>query len=201
MTLQKTQIWFTADQHFGSPNIAMYCNRPFVSADDMDYFLIQKANDVVERDHWLFILGDFSMRGKITEYRDRLHCKNIVLLLGGHDQMKMSHYEAAFTKVCRYLELRVIDGDKETYLVLFHHPIERWEKWGKGFIHLHGHSHGECVSRGLRRMDVGVDAQNYKPVSFKDVVWRKGHIPIRLEPRQLHIDPRQSRRPRTGKHE
>lgn len=34
-------IYFTADTHFGHENIIRFCDRPFVSAEEMDEVLIE----------------------------------------------------------------------------------------------------------------------------------------------------------------
>ena len=46
----------------------------------------------------------------------------------------------------------------------------------KGAIHLHGHQHNmpaynrQQARKGLRRYDVGVDANGYKPVSIESII-------------------------------
>lgn len=55
-----------------------------------------------------------------------------------------------------------------------------WDKARRGAIMLHGHIHSdpiynrENIKAGIRRFDVGVDANGYKPVSLDTVVkWAK----------------------------
>ena len=53
--------------------------------------------------------------------------------------------------------------------------IEEWNGYFKGSIDLHGHQHNheeynlENLENGLRRYDVGVDANGMKPVSIAEV--------------------------------
>ena len=60
--------------------------------------------------------------------------------------------------------------------VLFHYPIEEWADYYKGAIHLHGHQHNQKdynhqqVQAKLRRYDVGVDANEFTPVSIEKIV-------------------------------
>ena len=52
-----------------------------------------------------------------------------------------------------------------------------WYKSRHGSLHLHGHIHSheddyniEQKKQGIRRYDVGVDANNYEPVSLKEIL-------------------------------
>lgn len=52
-----------------------------------------------------------------------------------------------------------------------------WYKSNHGSLHLHGHIHSkgdeynrEMRESGIRRYDVGVDANNYEPVSLEEIL-------------------------------
>ena len=83
------------------------------------------------------------------------------------DNEAWQQYSWVFQWVKDYHEL-VWNNQK---FVLFHYPIEEWADFYKGAIHLHGHQHNmpaynrQQVEAGLRRFDVGVDANGFKPVS------------------------------------
>ena len=83
--------YFTADSHFGHANILKYCKRPFKNVLEMDKVIIDNINKVVQPGDTLYHLGDFAFaRGRyeisqIREYRNRINCKNIILILGNHD--------------------------------------------------------------------------------------------------------------------
>ena len=59
--------------------------------------------------------------------------------------------------------------------VLFHYPIAEWNDYYKGAIHLHGHQHNLAVynhqqlQAGIKRYDVGVDANRFAPVSIEQI--------------------------------
>jgi len=60
--------------------------------------------------------------------------------------------------------------------MLFHYPIQEWNGFYRGAFHLHGHQHNHADenvrnrTNGLRRYDVGVDANAMSPVSLKQIV-------------------------------
>ncbi|MCB5742485.1 MULTISPECIES: hypothetical protein [Veillonella] len=66
--------------------------------------------------------------------------------------------------------------DKKVPIALMHYPILAWNRYRHGSMMLHGHIHstGEYNERnrveGIRRYDVGVDANHFYPVSL-DEIW------------------------------
>jgi len=76
-----------------------------------------------------------------------------------------------FTSVNGYLELEL---DKQTF-VLSHYPIDEWfDMDRKGSIMLHGHLHhklDKCeLNTKYRRMDVGIDWEEFRPYSLEEIV-------------------------------
>jgi calcineurin-like phosphoesterase family protein len=55
-----------------------------------------------------------------------------------------------------------------------HYPIESWSSQNYGSIHLHGHTHGKLFSTIKNRYDVGVDSNNYMPISLMQIMDKIG---------------------------
>lgn len=59
---------------------------------------------------------------------------------------------------------------------LFHFPILEWNVYHKGSIQLHGQQNNHenynfsNLKKGIRRFDVGVDANYMAPVSAEDII-------------------------------
>ncbi|MFW6243233.1 MAG: metallophosphatase, partial [bacterium] len=53
-----------SDQHFFHSNIIKYCNRPFKDINEMNYFMIEKWNEVVGINDIIYHHGDFCLGGK-----------------------------------------------------------------------------------------------------------------------------------------
>jgi calcineurin-like phosphoesterase family protein len=72
-----SNIWFTADFHFGHNNIIRYCNRPFRSVEEMDQTILDRLNASVKANDILYFLGDFCIgsKAKALEHRRQIRCK------------------------------------------------------------------------------------------------------------------------------
>ena len=169
-------IYFTSDLHFYHDNIIHHCQRPFRTSEDMNDALIENWNDTVSPDDEVYILGDVTMEGPEKAFAILSQLKGIKYLVrGNHDRFAdnetWQQYAWVFRWVKDYHEM-VWNNQK---FVLFHYPVEEWEDYYKGAIHLHGHQHNvptynlHQAEEGIRRYDVGVDANGYKPVSIKQI--------------------------------
>ena len=65
-------------------------------------------------------------------------------------------------------ETKKIIIDKQE-IVLCHFPWEQWLNMQTGTWHLFGHVHGKLVETKYKRLDVGLDANNFKILSFDDI--------------------------------
>lgn len=162
-------IWFTSDTHFNHTNVIKYCNRPFSSLEEMNEIIIFNWNQLVKPEDTIYHLGDFGFFRKDNTISKEEIFKQLngqkILILGNHDhnnRVKSLPWHSVQTLI-ESLKYQ----DKE--FVLFHYPIEDWNKKFHGAIHLHGHSHGTC-SKMSNRIDVGVDCWNYAPVSIDTII-------------------------------
>jgi calcineurin-like phosphoesterase family protein len=162
--------FFTSDLHYGHTNIIKFCNRPYSSVEEMDEALIQNYNSVVQNDDKVWFLGDLffcdSVRAREILFRlnGRKH-----LILGNHDKMirNQKPVQDMFEKIYPDLHQEHIDG---TLVVMCHYPLLSWNKAFHGSYMLHGHCHNSIpFDNQFRRLDVGVDAHNYFPISWEDI--------------------------------
>lgn len=158
-------IWFTADTHFGHAKSTPYCSRPFASVEEMDAALIANWNRVVALRDEVWHLGDFCFRTDPKRYRDQLNGR-IHLRWGNHDRDRKA-LTPLFESVGDVHYLRY-EGRK---FFLSHYAHRTWPSSHHGTFHLFGHSHGDLPGYG-RSMDVGVDAQQYTPISINEVMER-----------------------------
>ena len=167
-------VYFTSDLHFCHEKMIRIMDRPFRDAADMEEGLIENWNSRVTPEDEVYILGDVTMRGRKEARRalERLNGRKY-LVRGNHDGFadKLAPEENPLLWVRDYacVTWRGIP------FVLFHYPIAEWDRKRYGAIHLHGHLHSrpeynlEQRRLGLRRYDVGVDANGMAPVSAREI--------------------------------
>lgn len=181
--------------HLGHENIIRYSNRPFrlldasgkVILDDRgrekvdikkhDSTIIANINDRVLPGDTLYILGDFSYRSDhgVSAYRDQIHCKNIVLIMGNHDPHRRSgapdsSLTSAFQSIRELMKIRVEVFGVRQEIVLCHYAMRTWNKSHHGIWHLYGHSHGELTDDpNSLSFDVGVDSHAFCPLNVMDI--------------------------------
>ena len=169
-------VYFTSDLHFGHKNVISMCNRPFETVDQMNETLIKNWNSVVSEMDEIYILGDITLHrswNHIAKYLRDLNGKKS-LIKGNHDKWLYDKKcdRSYFDIIVPYHELD-IEGRK---LVLCHYPIADWNGKYRGSIHLHGHvhsTHWSALQVSIGRVyDVGVDANNYFPVSLDQIFER-----------------------------
>lgn len=171
------KLFFTADTHFNHTNILKFCNRPFNSVEQMNETLIDNWNRVVGKDDTVFHLGDFCLGGAAewTKLLDRLNGK-IYLILGNHD---LKNIRQGFIQRFEHVALQMFITVDKQKIYLSHYPFLCFEGSYKDVWQLFGHVHTRKNNTGIdaerlqylypTQYDVGVDNNDFKPVSFNEV--------------------------------
>lgn len=161
-------IYFTADTHFCHTNIINLSKRPFVpyNSKHMNQSLVTYWNEVISDNDIVYHLGDFGLgrRKDLQWILDSLNGEKH-LILGNHDKRNGVQKLSGWQSISNYIELE----HNKIKFVLFHYPIGSWNKMHRGSVHLHGHSHGSYKLTRGRMMDVGVDCNDYRPISIEYV--------------------------------
>ena len=179
-----SEVFFTSDLHFRHGNIIKYCKRPFETVQDQTEKLIENWNKTVPDTATVFILGDFAFATK-NQWRgflNRMTGKKY-LILGNHDRHEDIPTEMFEDVVdLAKVSIKIKDHEWKTF-ILSHRPILCWEGSNDGSIMLYGHVHtctnpevDENIDSELVKLmpknswDVGVDNNNYTPVSVHEVL-------------------------------
>ena len=158
--------YFTSDHHFGHAGALGLYRHPFASVAEMDRQMIDRWNSVIGSDDEVWYLGDFAFRQR----PDRV--ASLVKALHGRKRLITGNNDDAAVKGCdgwesiqAYAEVSVDD----MHLVLCHYPFRTWRNMSKGWVNLHGHSHGRLKPLP-RQFDVGVEVWNFRPVQLAEVL-------------------------------
>ena len=167
--------YFISDTHAHHQRIIELCQRPFESVEEMNEVMAENINSVVGRNDRLIHVGDFSYGGRaeITEWRNRLNCRDIVLVIGNHDKYirkSKTLQRELFTKVEADMFIK-IQGVKTH---VYHFPCVEWDAWFGGGWHLHGHVHGNKPGKHYddptgRSLDLSVDLHGFMPLHEDEV--------------------------------
>ncbi len=159
-------VYFTSDTHFGDPRVLRIDRRPFASIPEHDAELVARWNAVVGPGDEIWHLGDFALHVKPERIGELLAGLNGTkhLIVGNNDGPATLAAEG-WASVQPYAEL-ILDG---TAVVMCHYAFRTWKNMGRGWIDLHGHSHGK-LKKQTRQYDVGVDAWDYRPVTLSTIL-------------------------------
>jgi calcineurin-like phosphoesterase family protein len=176
-----SKIYFTSDMHFGHEAILKYCNRPFANVEEMNQKLIENWNKKVPEDGIVFNLGDFAWGGYPfwKSIREQLNGK-IILIKGNHDEKNLTQTGAQelFELVTYQMKIQ-IEGRK---IYLNHYPFLCYAGTYRDANGLEyeafGHVHSGPGAKGMdierlsmlfpTQYDVGVDNNNYEPISWSE---------------------------------
>lgn len=165
-----SSIYFTADEHHGHENIIKFCERPFANTDEMTEKLVANHNEVVKPGDRVYHLGDMFWRTFGVERA----VATVQRLNGQHYYIYGNHCElfrnnALFSQFiwCRDMENLKIQGYPN--IVLCHYAMRVWNGSHRGAYQLYGHTHNVLPEGDYLSTDVGVDAQNFYPISLESV--------------------------------
>lgn len=191
-------IWFTADNHFGHENIIKFCDRPFESVEEMDRVLIENWNKVVRPTDAVYHLSDFTL-GWVLEAKRYFRQLNghikVLSNLWHHDKRWLQDIERVsdfdkigvldisesssthyynLVEILPPLVVLEIEGmgsseGRPLAITLCHYPLAVWDRKHYGAWHLCAHTH-KHIESGDFILNVGVDCQNYYPISFGGVL-------------------------------
>ena len=180
------KIWFSSDHHFFHTNILKYCNRPFESVEAMNEALVANWNSVVGPDDHVYHLGDFCF-GNVEKwnwclegypYPDRLN-GHIHLILGNHDPERVFREGTLLERFdsIDFQKIIIVEG---WTVIMNHFPFSSFSNnVDHKVMELFGHIHsgpegiGNVMLDGRtlqwNQYDVGVDNNNYTPISWAEI--------------------------------
>lgn len=161
--------FFTSDTHFGHGGARGLYRRPFASVAEMDEAMVTRWNETVGPEDEVWHLGDVAVglsAARVSDLIGRLNGRKH--LVTGNNDPPPTQALAGWASVQPYAEI-VVDG---IHLVLCHYPFRSWRNMSRGWLNLHGHSHGRLAPMP-RQYDVGVDVWDFRPVTLAAITARR----------------------------
>src|SRR3989338_5957029 len=158
----KSKIFLISDLHLDHYNIIKYCNRPFSSVREMNFFIVNNWNTIVKNNDIVYFLGDMSF-GKGSRKADywlkKLNGK-IIFIKGSHDKCKNIKFFNEY--IMEYNNIKFL---------LIHDPDNLTKNWNGWIIHGHYHNHDlenyPFINGEKRRINVSIELINYKPLDIE----------------------------------
>ena len=205
--------FFTSDLHIGDKGVARW--RGFESLERHDALILQGLSHLAKTDE-LWILGDVCKPNvaSVRVLREAIACERVHIVVGNHDSAAKFVTCGGFATVDYYAQVGKVAREGYKF-VMSHYPMLDWDRAFHGSFMLHGHIHSLPVEasediaprdaqnggmgirgynawnaeRGIRRFDVGVDANGYYPVSDKEILaalpsdeeWSAMHNGLRVD--------------------
>ena len=174
--------YFTADVHFSDKKTLETERRPFKNIEQYDKCIIKNFNKVASRNDIIFCVGDLldcdnetstSWRDEAPKYIKKINAKTI-LIMGNNEERIVKYFfnnnfqnfkkwalSIGISDVCKNKIIK--ENGKKYYLT--HQPKNHKD----GYINLFGHVH---LSTGLVKsygVNVGVDVNFFRLVTFEDI--------------------------------
>jgi calcineurin-like phosphoesterase family protein len=160
-----SNTYLIGDTHFDHEKLMGYCRRPFASVEEMNNQMIENWNNTVEKDDFVFFMGDMAYgRGsRPADYWLKQLNGDVIFFRGNHDRSNKVHYMQSMI-------LPILGYD-----FLFLHDTRLVPLGWNGWV-VHGHIHNNYPSKfplvnGDRKtINVGVELINYKPLLLEDLI-------------------------------
>ena len=177
-----SNVYFTSDTHFNHSNIIKFCDRPFKDIEDMNNSIICNWNSKVPIDGLIFILGDFAWGGFPVWEKlvSQLNGRKI-LIKGNHDMRQNLQNDERLNRMFEYVCNQLLINIEGRNIYLNHYPFLCYSGTYSqeptyqlfGHVHTHQNSTGKDDER-LKNLfpyqyDVGVDNNNFTPISWTEV--------------------------------
>ena len=172
-------IFYTSDLHLGHTNIIKHSNRPFNTIEEMDEYLINMWNNVVQNTDTVYIIGDLIFRAQtdhIEEYLNKLKGHKH-LIVGNHDRPWLNKPNKNYHRFFESVSPLLYAPNKSYSTVMCHYPMMTWPKENRGAYMVYGHIHNNIhdwfwpiIAQKDNMLNAGTDVNNYMPVTLDQMI-------------------------------
>ena len=162
-----SSVYFISDTHLGHRAIMKYRTIEGITTEqEHSEMILDNIKSTVTKRDTLWFGGDVAFTYEWLMRLKEIQCRKH-LILGNHDEFKMSLYLDVFERVHAFVKLK-------SEFWISHAPLHEAELRGK--ISLHGHVHSQTIMKdGIedsRYFNLCVENINYKPISMVEILDR-----------------------------
>jgi len=188
-----SRTFYISDHHFSHANIIKqeYGDRPFFSVEEMDAFMVDKWNSVVDDEDTVIYGGDLTLSSK-RHYKElvpellRALKGHKILVKGNHDRSRNSMVKLGFE------EAHLYHFDEITKVLVVHNLVGSWNRIShlvqRADCVLYGHIHSRLLTNYKEHnlntgkfINICVEHLNYIPRTIEQL------IKLRREQLQVNI--------------
>jgi calcineurin-like phosphoesterase family protein len=154
--------FFTADCHFNHKLPIKKKLRPFSSVEEMNEALIFNWNNKIRTNDDIYIVGDFAF-GNAKPILEQLN-GYLHLVPGDHDASALK-----WAKLFVNIDKIMIIKEQGQVIIACHWPFFIWPRSHYNAWQIHGHTHDARTYPRGKSYNVGVDANDFTPISFDEL--------------------------------
>lgn len=154
-------VFFISDLHLGHENMAI--KRGFSCADEMNQYIIDKWNSVIDKRDMVYILGDLTMEKKRDYPLLNILKGEKTVILGNHDRRQ------DVTEMLKYVTNVAGMMNYKSKIILTHYPIHPCELDYRYSYNIHGHVHENSLE-DKRYINVSCEVVDYTPKLLAELI-------------------------------
>lgn len=172
-----SRIFYISDLHLYDQNLIKPerpVRRDFTTIEDMHRLIAERWKEKVSSRDKVYVLGDVSKRHAhdSASFLKALPGEKI-LITGNHDlrNLEFREFRSVFSGI--HIYQKILDQGRE--VILFHYPVEEWERYWAGSCHIHGHVHRnqDHIQVIRNRYNASVEENGYCPVTLSEMIKRR----------------------------
>lgn len=164
------KVFVTSNQQFGRKGAIRTYKRPFDDVNEMNLYLVEAWNSVVNDDDIVYVLGNFAWDPETLEMITKNLNGDIIVISGEYDRAARDVAEIKGIADIEYL-YNAIEEHPEVNAVLSYWPLGEWPGKNKGSYSIIGYpGNNHKTNHKTRVINCACDTWEFKPVEISKLI-------------------------------
>lgn len=199
-----SNIWFTADTHFGHNKEFLYGPRGFTNVKDMNEAIIENWNSVVKPEDITYLLGDVMLGDNEAGLECLKQLNGLIFVIWGNHctdtrrNLLFTDDRTRYKMLGGWYAFMIKHGKQSLYLSHYPTLTANFDEkhFSRHVIALHGHTHQRTNWLDPKNpflYHVGLDSHNNTPVHIDEIItdirqrWEEiGRLPVPVQPQDTY---------------